>query len=1025
MIVAHATLCAGTPVSALAKLSRPRLRAVYVVRRLLSRLEQARAAPAVWIVGPSGAGKTTLAATYLKTRRRPSLWYRVDEGDGDAAAFFHDLSLAIQRVAPRAQLPVYTVEHAAAVVAFARRFFRAAWQKLGRRVLVLDNYQDAPARSPFHEVMRAALQEMPSGAGAIIASRSPPPAALARLRAEGAVAVIPPAELRLTPLETAGLARARGRALTASEAERLHRSTAGWAAGIVLMLAGGREGEPVSRQSVRAPSELLEYFASEIFEPMPAATRRVLLETALLPRVPAELAEGLTGEPRARAILAGLARAGCFTFRMDDQGEVYDYHPLFRQFLLERGEDSLEPSRRRQIQAAAAKMLAAAGDDAAAVELLRAAGAGEELGQLVAARAPQLWAQGKLQTLARWLGSVPREVVDASPWLLYWLAMAAVFSEAEQSRREAERALALFEARGHAAGAYLAWAAGVDSYLFARGDHAGLSAWLDAFARLRASHPAIPGPEVESRVTLTAYSALMFHRTDHPAAPEWEERALTLALGHGPPPLRVAAGSRFLVCSGYQRGEIDDAKSVLEALGGVARSPEVGPNAGIMWRVGEAAFHLHTGEPGAARRLVDEGLAIAEETGLRVWDVVLLFHGTIASLALEDLGEAARALQAMRRALREGSRLLDRATQEQAAALVALRTQDYEEAAARARRGEEIYRRAAYSPFSQASCALAQARAQLGLGALDEAAEQIQLARRLGEAARSRYIEFLAGLLEALLLLERGQAAAAATALRPSFADERFKSCAAAMISRADWAELCALAIGRDIEPDRARKLVRSHRLPAPDRAPAQWPWALRVTTLGAFQVETEGGVLRFGRKAPLKPLELLKALIALGPGFVAENRLCDVLWPDADGDAGRHALETTVYRLRKLLPEAVLQRSGRLALDPQRCWVDVDAVERLAERALSGGAAIRQAVEPLLGDAEQALALYRGPFLPGDEDRPWTISRRERSRRAVRRLVERASGRLSAAGRGEAARDLEERAAHVGLESRVALASA
>lgn len=51
-------------------------------------------------MGPPGAGKTTLAASYLDSQKRPLLWYQLDEGDADAATFFHYLGLAAGKLAP-------------------------------------------------------------------------------------------------------------------------------------------------------------------------------------------------------------------------------------------------------------------------------------------------------------------------------------------------------------------------------------------------------------------------------------------------------------------------------------------------------------------------------------------------------------------------------------------------------------------------------------------------------------------------------------------------------------------------------------------------------------------------------------------------------------------------------------------------------------------------------------------------------------------------------------------------------------
>src|SRR5690606_18222644 len=95
------------------------------------------------------------------------------------------------------------------------------------------------------------------------------------------------------------------------------------------------------------------------------------------------------------------------------------------------------------------------------------------------------------------------------------------------------------------------------------------------------------------------------------------------------------------------------------------------------------------------------------------------------------------------------------------------------------------------------------------------------------------------------------------------------------------------------------------------------------------------GTPIQFAGKLQKKPLELLRALIALGGREVPESRLADLLWPDAEGDAGAQALATTLFRLRKLTGEQAIRRQdNRLTLDPAVCWVDCWAFERLCSQA-------------------------------------------------------------------------------------------
>ena len=147
------------PPAALAKLTRPRLFGAVPRTRLFTQLDEARQRPAVCVVGPPGAGKTTLVTSYLDSRGLPGIWYQVDAGDADIATFFYYLGQAAAPYSRKEQhaLPVLTPEYLQDVPGFTRRFFRELFARLPASAsLVLDNYQDVPPESSFHEVVSLA-----------------------------------------------------------------------------------------------------------------------------------------------------------------------------------------------------------------------------------------------------------------------------------------------------------------------------------------------------------------------------------------------------------------------------------------------------------------------------------------------------------------------------------------------------------------------------------------------------------------------------------------------------------------------------------------------------------------------------------------------------------------------------------------------------------------------------------------------------------------------------------------------------
>jgi LuxR family transcriptional regulator, maltose regulon positive regulatory protein len=150
------------------------------------------------------------------------------------------------------------------------------------------------------------------------------------------------------------------------------------------------------------------------------------------------------------------------------------------------------------------------------------------------------------------------------------------------------------------------------------------------------------------------------------------------------------------------------------------------------------------------------------------------------------------------------------------------------------------------------------------------------------------------------------------------------------------------------------------------------------------------------------KPQELLQALIAFGGTEVSVGVLIDALWPDSEGDAAYHALESALYRLRQLLGarEAVRMEGGKVSLNRDQLWVDLWEFEEELQRPQDPKA---KGIERL----GRLRLLYQGHFLQHEGDKSWVLKARHELRDRLLRAIRDAARECEHARRWEDAANL------------------
>jgi len=987
------------------KLSRPRLARVHPRERLFRRLDECLEHSAAWVSGEAGTGKTTLISSYLEVRKLPALWYRVGCADMDATACCHHLQDIVNRAAPgRASAPpIVAAAKTSNKAPSWRQFFGTLYASIGAsRVLVMDNSQEALSSAAFRSFLLAAISEASIGIRLIIASRTRPPSDFVRLRANAKLVVLESDELWFTEAESIAVQRLMATTSSVRSVDHmrsLHRLSGGWPAALKLMQEQQKRATPAAVSGrVSIDDAICDYLAAEVFNDHTAATRSFLLKVAHVPLMTVPVAEELGDRLDAAQILQTMHVGNVFSSVHSAAGErQYEFHPLFREFLLLRGRVDLSAKLRDRIARKAAVLLEQRGDLDAAAQVLIRGNYWDELQGLAIQQAPSLIARGLHQSLSAWLENIPDDRLASDPWLCYWYGVALLPFAAAAAAKWLQRAYERFREQQIDDGAFLAWSAIVDSICFEWADFRQLDHWLDEAESLRAVFGA-PTDELATRIAASTFGALLYRRPQDPTMHCRAEQLLLHVEACSDPSQRILLGCHlhihYLAGVGLN-GELERLMKSIECPEETALTPFA---KALLWAL-KSLYHRSRGRTAEAVAAAESASRVAHENGLRSGNGLL---GTLRAHAWLNNGELARGREALGEleALLDPMRRIEVAHFHYLACLASLIADEGAQAMHQITIANAIVQRYG-GPQQHALASLAQAQALHALHRTTEARSVLEHGRQIALSMRSDILCFQADLCEALFALDDGNIQGCAKALQAAFsvgAEHDYlnhNSFRPLLMAR-----LCVFALAHGIFPQYARRLIRQRRLRPPHMEVTHWPWPVKIYTLGRFSLVVDGEVLAKAGSSPQKPVELLQVLIALGGRQIAIPILIETLWPDAESKGGRGAFESTLSRLRRLLghDDSLLIEGGRITLNPALCWVDVWSFERLLGR-LQETLRDPGRAEPtrLLEQTDKLLRLYQGEFLDLEECRLGRLSLQERLRARFVNALAKVGGHLEA----------------------------
>lgn len=353
---------------------------LYFTQRLTEALETIATSPLTLVEAPMGYGKTVAVREYLRRHRTEgtrAVWASVPEAGEDA--FWRDFCRALGRAFPDAGETVESLFHLGyprdAVLTDAACELLEQLDFGPETILVADDVHLLPHSGNGGGM--AALCTLLAGRAPehlrmVLISRDAWPGGRCEremLTLKKQLTVIDRESLALNAGEIRAYYALCGLPLTREEAAFLHTATDGWISALYLyLLHYGKHG------GLARPTAIAALLEKEVFLPLSAEARELLLRLAPVERFSAEQADWLYGGDT-RRILAELRDKNAFISHddADDTGGIWALHSLFRQYLQEEL-GTLPAPRRQAVHRRCAEWFLGQGDAPAALDAFYQAG---------------------------------------------------------------------------------------------------------------------------------------------------------------------------------------------------------------------------------------------------------------------------------------------------------------------------------------------------------------------------------------------------------------------------------------------------------------------------------------------------------------------------------------------------------------------------------------------------------------------------------------------------------------------------
>jgi ATP/maltotriose-dependent transcriptional regulator MalT len=969
-----------------AKFSPPSLESAISRHRLFAEMDDASKGKLCWITASSGFGKTTLVASYCLNRQVPYLWYNIDSSDNDPATLCTEIRKATsQLIGEEAKLPSYHSESGLDSAAFFRTFFRKLFSILPDSCYwIWEDYQPSADNKHLDQVLLAAIEQIPPTQTIIVISRQAPPAILASTFAKSGTYLFCEDMLRFQPEELDLLLAKKHLQLDEHDKKQLLNSSEGWATGISMMIM---DYQLRNRMTLDARchdhSMLHDYFASALFDKLDSRQQTTLLKCSALPYLTNNAVNTLCNDDLAWNLIIKLYRQGYFIQHSSTCLTTLKFHQLTRDFLKLEAPKQLGVQAFLSIQRQAANILKEETDIYQALLIYSHIKQWDAFTDILTEHGIEFITQGRLQTLRELLDKLPTTHIEKSPWLTYYSGMTE--ANPESALKKFITAFRKFTSSDDRRGIALSWKAYIASLNLNWGRTDEAQSSLIQVSKL------FPDPLNEE---IEISEALLHGFTSYAAYTSKFDKQLALHITSAEKLVynteninKLSSICRNLAIYYFYHGDYHR----IQQLNNLMQEKEQRGELDYFSRL-LLAFNQYQ------QTLLDFDLETSLNATNKMIKLYQKYGSTLMSpnidsclaynFLLQDNAKEADPIIEQYGSKAHMAWPLSKAHYHHMRAWSALQQRDYNTTIEQVRLGRLAMKNHPLNFVRMLQNHLG-GLAAISMGDWSKAETFIEDSKSSNTDSSNSTIDFY--FLMAYYFLRRNNQKLCADYLGKALRTaHRCNITTSIAIIHSIRAELLAFALQNHIETAFATQLILQLNLkPAHKEDEWLWPKHVRITTQGSLLIEVNGKPLQSQRRAPAKLLEILKALIALGGKDVSLNTICDWLWPDSEGDQAHCTLETSIYRLRKMLGKKSIEvADNRISLSSDLCWLDIWQIEHELAELQQLQLLDTVHAERISHRIEIIARLYGEPILSKDDESLWLQSSREHWHRKISRII-------------------------------------